>query len=233
MSYMYGMYGYYSYIIFMLPAIIITLFAQLSVKSTFKKYSSVFSRSGLTGADVVRKIANENGLSTTVEHTSGNLTDHFDPGSNVIRLSDSTYSSTSVAALGVAAHEAGHAVQHKTGYIPNKIRSAIVPVCNFGSSVAPFLILLGLLFNNSYLYLVGVFGFLLLFLFQLVTLPVEFNASRRALKTLDNSGILVGDELRGAKKVLTAAALTYVAAMLTSLLQVLYYLTRFSGNRRR
>lgn len=226
-------YGYYSYIIFMLPAIIITIFAQISVNSTFKKYSKITCFSGMSGADAAKEIINKNGLSTTIEHISGNLNDHYDPRTNVIRLSDATYSSQSVAALGVAAHEAGHAVQHSKGYFPIKIRSAIVPICNFGARFAPLFILIGLFFNNSYLYLVGIFGFILLLLFQIVTLPVEFNASSRALKALSVSGTLSHSELKMARKVLTAAALTYVAAMLTSLLQVLYYITRFSGNRRR
>lgn len=216
----------------MLPAIILAMFAQIKVKTTFSKYNKIRNYHRLTGAQTARQILDRNGLNhIRVEHIKGSLTDHYDPRSNVIRLSDATYNSDSIAAVGVAAHEAGHAVQHAVGYFPIKIRSAIVPVCNFGSSMAPLLILLGFFFNSPYLYLAGVFGFVLVALFQLVTLPVEFNASHRALETLDEYGTLNHNELKGAKRVLSAAALTYVAALLTSLFQILYYLARFSSKR--
>lgn len=225
-------YGYYNYIIFMLPAIIITLFAQIKVKTTFSRYSKMPNVRGLTGAEAARQILDRNGLNhIRIEHIGGNLSDHFDPKNSVIRLSDATYNSATVAAVGVAAHEAGHAVQYAVGYFPIKLRAFIIPVCNFGSGIAPYLILVGLIFNNPYLYLVGVFGFILVAFFQLVTLPVEFNASRRAVNVLAEYGTLTADELSGAKKVLAAAAMTYVAALLTSLLQVFYYLSRFSSRR--
>ena len=225
-------YGYYDYIIFMLPAIIITLFAQIKVKTTFSRYSKTLNVRGLTGAAAARQILDRKGLHhIRIEHIGGNLTDHFDPKNSVIRLSDATYNSATVAAVGVAAHEAGHAVQYAVGYFPIKLRAFIIPVCNFGSGIAPYLILVGLIFNNPYLYLVGVFGFILVAFFQLVTLPVEFNASRRAVNVLAEYGTLTPDELSGAKKVLAAAAMTYVAALLTSLLQVFYYLSRFSSRR--
>lgn len=216
----------------MLPALVLSIYAQIKVKSTFSKYNKLRSYQRFTGAEAAREILDRNGLqNVAVEHVGGNLTDHYDPRANVIRLSDATYNSDSVAAIGVAAHEAGHAVQHAVGYFPIKVRTAIIPVCNFGSSLAPFLILFGAIFNFPMLYLAGIFAFSLVALFQVVTLPVEFNASRRAVTVLENYGTLDKKELKGAKKVLKAAALTYVAALLTSLLQILYYLSRFSRRR--
>lgn len=229
---MYLGYGYFDYIIFMLPAIIFTAIAQIKVKATFSKYSNVTNFRGITGAEAARQILDKFGLyGIRIEHITGSLTDHYDPKSKVVRLSDSTYYSTSAAAVGVAAHEVGHAIQHSVGYFPIKIRSAIIPVCNFGSGVAPYLILLGLFFNNSALYLAGVFGFILVALFQLVTLPVEFNASRRAVSVLNGYNMLERNELKAVKKVLTAAALTYVASLLTSFFQILYYLSKFSSRK--
>lgn len=227
-------YGYYSYIIYMLPALIFSLYAQFKVKGTFARYQSIASVRGCTAAGAAKRILLNFGLSNVrVERISGSLTDHFDPRTNVVRLSDSVYDATSISAIGVAAHEVGHAIQHATGYFPIKVRSAIIPVCNIGSSVSPFLLLLGLLFNIPSLYFLGIAAFSLVALFQLVTLPVEFNASNRALSILSQTGILSDTELTGAKKVLGAAAMTYVAALLTSFLQILYYLSRFQKNSRR
>lgn len=227
-------YGYYSYIIYMLPALLLSIYAQIRVKSTFNKYRQIGSGRGLTAAEVAQRILSAYGLSQVrIERVAGALTDHYDPRTNVVRLSDSVYDSASISAIGVAAHEVGHAIQHATGYFPIKVRSAIIPVCNFGSSLSPFLLLIGLLFNLPALYFAGIIAFSLVALFQLVTLPVEFNASNRALAILSENELLSGEELRGAKKVLGAAAMTYVAALLTSLLQILYYLSRFQKNSRR
>lgn len=221
------------YLILVVPAMLIAAFAQFKVQSTFKKFASVMSRQGRTAADVTRQILNENGLShIAIERVSGNLTDHFDPRSNVIRLSDSVYGSTSVASIGVAAHEAGHAVQHATGYTPIRLRNAVLPVANLGSTLAMPAILLGLIMSFEPLVTTGILLFSALVLFQLVTLPVEFNASRRALVTLKEKHILDDSELTGSKKVLSAAAMTYVAATLVSAMQLLR-LVLISNNRRR
>lgn len=207
------MYFDIGYLIFVVPALILSLFAQAKVSSTFSKYNAVGNRKNLSGAEIARKILDLNGLyNIPVERVSGNLTDHFDPKSNVIRLSDSTYSSTSVAAMGVAAHEVGHAVQHAEGYAPIKLRNSIVPAVQFSSYLAWPLVLLGIILGSSSLAGFGVILFSAVVAFQIVTLPVEFNASSRAISTLDEYGILNGEELKGAKKVLKAAALTYVAA---------------------
>ncbi|PWL56052.1 MAG: peptidase [Clostridiales bacterium] len=223
---------YYSYILFMLPAMLLALWAQFSVSSTFKKYQSVTNSRFLTGSEAARAILDANGLRhVRIERINGKLTDHYDPRTEVIRLSDSVYDSASVGAVGVAAHEAGHAVQHATGYAPLRLRTAILPVCNIGSAAAPYLIMLGLLFSIVQLYLAGIFAFSLVALFQLVTLPVEFNASRRALAALSGGTGLSDSDLKGAKKVLSAAAMTYVAALFTSFMQILFYLSRL--NRRR
>ena len=201
------------YLIFVVPALILAFYAQTKVNTTFNKYSKVYSSRGITAYDVARKILNMNGLNNIkIERVSGNLTDHFDPKANVIRLSDSTYSSTSVGAIGVAAHEVGHAVQYAEGYAPIKIRNTIVPVVQFSSYLAWPLALLGIILGSSGLANFGVLLFSVVVAFQIITLPVELNASSRAIKTLDESFILEGDELVGAKKVLRAAALTYIAA---------------------
>lgn len=214
-------------------AFLLTMFASFGVNSAFKKYSNVYNRRGLTGADAARNILDRNGLShVRVEHVSGELTDHYDPRDNVIRLSDSTYSSTSVAAVGVAAHEAGHAVQHATDYVPIKIRNAIVPVVNFGSMLSMPLFFIGLLLGYSILANVGVILFSVVLVFQLITLPVEFNASSRAMRIMDETGLLETDELSQAKKVLRAAAMTYVAAVASSALQLLRLLLIANRNRR-
>ncbi|MBP0965902.1 MAG: zinc metallopeptidase [Oscillospiraceae bacterium] len=206
----------------MIPAIIFALIADSMVKSNFSKYSKEESAKGVTGADAARAILNENGLyNVGIEAISGELTDHYDPTANVIRLSQSVYGSTSIAAIGVAAHEAGHAVQHSEQYVPIKIRTAVIPVSKIGSSLSMPLVLLGLFFSFKPLITAGIFAFTAVVLLQLITLPVEFNASSRALKALDNQGILFPEELGKAKKVLSAAAMTYVAAMLSSLLTLL------------
>ena len=230
------------YIILVLPAVILSIFASAKVNSTFKKYSNAYSRSGLTGAEVARRILYENGLyDVRIEQAHGHLTDHYDPRTNVVRLSESTYSSTSSAAIGVAAHEVGHAIQHAKNYIPLKIRNAIVPVTNLGSKLSMPLILLGILLSAvapafAYVAYAGVACFSLCALFQLLTLPTEFNASRRALNAIDECGILERDEMVGAKRVLSAAAMTYVAALavsLTQLLRLLLIVGRLNNNRRR
>ena len=228
-------YGYYgidmSYIVLVMPAILFSLWAQTKVNSTFSKYQRVRCYSGYTGAQIARRILVENGLSNVrVERVSGSLTDHYDPRTHVVRLSDSVYNSDSVAAVGVAAHETGHAVQHATGYGPLGLRNAIIPLTNFGSKLSMPLILLGLILNSYTLAMTGIIAFSMVALFQLITLPVEFNASRRAMRTLSN-GMLSDRELGGARQVLTAAALTYVAALLVSAMQLLRLLLLV--NRRR
>ena len=217
-------------ILILLPAILFALWAQSRVKSTYAKYSKEFA--SLTGAEAARMVLEMNGVNdVTIEPVAGELTDHFDPKTNTIRLSKGVYDVTSVAAVGVAAHEAGHAVQYAVGYSPIKLRTAIIPVTQIGSSIAPLLLLAGLLFSYQPLILWVIAAFSLMLVFQLVTLPVEFNASRRAMQTLDGMNMLDDDELRGTRKVLSAAAMTYVAAMLVSLTQVLRLLLMF--NRRR
>lgn len=222
-----------STIIILIPAIIFSLIAQLMVKSTFSKYSNERNSRGLTGADAARAILDRNGLThVRIERISGSLTDHFDPRANVIRLSDDVYGSATVAAVGVAAHEAGHAVQYATGYAPIKVRNAIIPITRFGSSLSTPLVILGLAFSWDFLITAGILLFCAVVLFQAITLPVEFDASGRAIKSLRSAHILEDDELNNAKKVLTAAAMTYVAAMVTALLSLVRLLL-ISGRRRR
>lgn len=217
--------------IILLPALILSIWAQSRVNSTFKKYSQVSNRFGYTGADVARRILDMNGLfSVRVERVHGNLTDHFDPKKNVVRLSDATYDSTSVGAIGVAAHEVGHAVQYATGYSPIKIRNAIVPAVNICNALSMPILLLGLFLSYTLVDL-GIILFSATVIFQLITLPVEFNASRRALGTLETQNLLDGTEIQGAKKVLSAAAMTYVAAAVSSVLSLLRLVLLF-GNRR-
>ena len=188
------------------------------VKGAFSKYSGVRNSRGYTGADAARAILDRNGLSyIRIEHINGELTDHYDPGANVIRLSDSVYNNDSVAAVGVAAHEAGHAVQYAEGYGPIKVRSAIIPITQFGSNLSTPLVILGIIFSSNVLITAGILLFCTVVLFQAITLPVEFNASGRALKVLREEHFLDDDEMKGAKSVLTAAALTYVAAMFSAL----------------
>ena len=229
----YYYYGFdWTYLVLILPCIIFSMIASSRVNSTFKKYSAQYSQRRLTGAEAARRVLQHNGVSgVRIERVSGNLTDHYDPRTNVIRLSDSVYNSTSVAAIGVAAHECGHAIQHAHGYAALKLRSASVPVANIGSKLSWPLILLGLALGYAELARVGVFLFTFVVLFQLITLPVEFNASRRALEGIRDMGILYDDELDGAKQVLTAAAMTYVAALASSLLSLLRLLV-IANNRR-
>ncbi len=217
---------------FMLPCIILTIIVQVRMNSTFRKYSNIRNSRGLTGEQAAQRVLMQNGVSgVTIEHVSGNLTDHFDPRTNVIRLSDSVYNSNSIAAVGVACHEAGHAVQHAEGYIPNKIRSAILPVANLGSKLSWILIFMGLVtsFFQPLLY-VGIILFSASVLFTLATLPVEFNASSRALSCIKETGMLSEGEYTGAKRTLQAAAMTYVAAAATAVLQLLRLL--LIANRR-
>ena len=232
-------YGFdWTYIYLVLPCILLSLWASHNVNSTFQKYSRQYSLRRLTGAQAALRVLQANGVhGVRIERVSGKLTDHFDPKTNVIRLSDSVYDSTSTAAIGVACHEAGHAVQYAVGYAPIKLRAAVIPLTNFGSRIAMPLILLGILFStmgafsDTLVYLgIACFGFSLVF--QLVTLPVEFNASRRAMQTIESANLLTEEEQRGARKTLTAAALTYVAATATALAQLLRLIALF-GNRRR
>lgn len=219
-----------------LIGVVITLLASAKVKTTFNKYSRVKNCRGLTGAQAAEQVLQGAGIyDVRIERVAGNLSDHYDPRSKVLRLSDSVYNQTSVAAVGVAAHECGHAIQHARGYAALKLRSVLVPVANFGSQIAWPLILIGLLIGGSsswYIMMAGVVAFSLAVLFQLVTLPVEFNASGRALRILEESNLLIDDELRGARKVLSAAALTYVASAAASILQLLR-LVLLAGGRRR
>ena len=220
-------YGYHIdiWVIPVLLTAVWAIIASARVNSTFKKYSKIKNVHGRTGAECAMAVLHAGGVyDVRVEKVSGKLTDHYDPKANVIRLSEEVYDSTSVAALGVAAHEAGHAVQHATGYFPIKIRTAIVPVCQIGSNLAMPLVLLGLILGALDLAYIGVALFGLAAVFQLVTLPVEFNASSRALNCLETEGILVGDEIKSARKVLSAAAMTYVAALAVSVLTLLRYI---------
>ena len=236
----YYYYGFdWTYVYLVLPCLILSLWASAHVNSTIRKYSQQLCRRGLTASEAAQRVLAANGVQgVRIEHVSGNLTDHYDPRSNVIRLSDNVYGSTSTAAIGVACHEAGHAVQYAQSYAPIRLRAAIIPLTNFGSKLALPMILLGLLLSslgnlsNFFIYLgIGCFGFSLVF--QLVTLPVEFNASRRALAAIEQTGILTEEERAGARKTLTAAALTYVAATAAALAQLLRLLVLFGGNRRR
>lgn len=232
----YYYYGFdWTYLALVLPCLILSLWASSNVNSTFRKYSKQHSLRRLTGAEAAQRVLSANGVrDVRIEHVSGNLTDHYDPKSNVIRLSDQVYSNTSTAAIGVACHEAGHAVQYAEGYAPIKLRAAIIPVTNIGSRMALPLILLGLLFSSfgdTLIYL-GIGCFSLSLVFQLVTLPVEFNASRRALQAIESGNLLTEEEQKGARKTLTAAALTYVAATAVSLAQLVRLLALFGGRRR-
>lgn len=232
------MYFDWTYVVLVLPCVILSLIASSSVNSTFKKYSQQFSRRGITGAEAARRVLAANGVSgVRIEQVAGNLTDHFDPRTNVIRLSNDVYSSTSTAAIGVASHEAGHAVQYAQSYGPIKLRAAIIPVTNIGSKLAMPLILIGLLLsafeNVSYTFVyIGIACFGLSLLFQLITLPVEFNASRRAMAAIRDNDILTDEEQNGARKTLTAAAMTYVAATAVALAQLLRLILIFGGRRR-
>ena len=228
----------WTYVVIVMPFVVLSLIASASVNSTFKKYSKVYSRRGITGAQAAERVLRSNGVyGVGIQQVAGNLTDHYDPKTNVIRLSDSVYNSTSTAAIGVACHEAGHAVQYAQNYGPIKLRSAIIPVTNIGSKLAMPLILIGLLLTASeqmsfiFVYL-GIACFGLSLVFQLVTLPVEFNASRRAMQAIEYGEILTQEERKGARKTLTAAAMTYVAATAVSLAQLLRLILVFGGRRR-
>ena len=233
------MYFDWTYLVLVLPCVLIAMWASSNVNSTFKRYSEQFSSRRITGAQAAQRVLSANGVSDVrIERVAGNLTDHFDPKTNVIRLSDSVYNSTSTAAIGVACHEAGHAVQYAENYGPIKLRAAIVPVTNIGSKLAMPLILIGLLLSylGSYSYTlvyVGIACFGLSLVFQLITLPVEFNASHRALRAIEEGNLLTTEEQRGAKKTLSAAALTYVAATAVALAQLLRLLILFGGGNRR
>ena len=232
-------YGFdWTYVVLVLPCVLLSLWASANVNSTFKKYSRQFSRGQLTGAEAAQRVLYAHGVrNVRIERISGNLTDHYDPRTNVIRLSEDVYGSTSTAAIGVACHEAGHAVQYAQEYAPIRLRAAIIPVTNLGSRLAMPLILLGLVlpvlgsFSDLLIYL-GIACFGLSLVFQLVTLPVEFNASSRALAAIENGQLLTDEELRGARKTLRAAALTYVAATAVALAQLLRLLAIFGGRRR-
>ena len=227
-----------TYIILVLPCIILALWASANVNSTFNKYSKIHSIRRITGADAAQRVLAANGVTgVRIERVSGNLTDHFDPRTNVIRLSDAVYSSTSTAAIGVACHEAGHAVQYAQNYAPIKLRAAVIPATNIGSKLAMPLILIGLLLSVLYemsytLVYVGIACFGLSLVFQLITLPVEFNASRRAMQAISSANILTEEEQQGARKTLSAAALTYVAATAVALMQLLRLILIFGGRRR-
>ncbi|MCI9330854.1 MAG: zinc metallopeptidase [Oscillibacter sp.] len=234
MPYYYGGYGNFLanniYILLLIPVMLLSLWAQFQVSGNFKKYSRVSNRRCLTGAQAAEMVLRANGVyDVKITSTWGELTDHYDPRDNTIYLSQAVYSASTVAAVGVAAHEAGHAVQYAVGYAPIRLRSAIVPLTNLGSRCSVILLFIGLLLYSQSLFLVGILLFSLTTFFQLVTLPVEFNASRRALETIEGWGILDGEELNGARKVLRAAALTYVAALLMSALQLLRYVLIFLG----
>ena len=233
-------YGFDPTYILVIIGIIITMWAQGKMKTTFAKYSRVRSMSGMTGQEVARRILMANGIfDVTVEPVAGQLTDHYDPRSKVVKLSEVIYNSTSVAAVGVAAHECGHAIQDNQEYMPLRLRSAIVPVANLGSTLSWPMILIGVLMANAGSYAgyslisVGILCFSLAVLFQLVTLPVELDASRRALRQLNATGILPPEEQQQTRAVLSAAALTYVAAAAASMLQLLRLVILFGGNRRR
>lgn len=232
------MYIDWTYVVLVLPAMLFAMWASARVDSTFKKYKNTRNVRGITGAQAARWVLDRNGLTNVrIEHIQGSLTDHYDPSSNVVRLSDDVYSSTSTAAIGVACHEVGHAIQHATNYAPVKIRTAIVPITNFGSKISVPLIIIGLLlasFGDIFVMIayIGCALFGLVTVFQLVTLPTEFNASSRALKTIEETNLLQGEELKQAKKVLSAAAMTYVAALAVSLAQLLRFLVIVGGRRR-
>ena len=238
-------YGYLQYILYTLPVLIFSLLAQFMVNKSYKKYSQIRNVRGLTGAMAAQAVLNHYGITNVqIARISGTLTDNFNPSDNTIYLSEGVFSSKSIASIGIACHEAGHAVQHAQDYLPNKIRTALVPVTNFGSRFGLVIAFIGyglafasyaLSSLSFYLIIAGLALYGLTALFQFITLPVEFNASHRAVKVIEETGLLEEDEQSGAKKVLTAAALTYVAALATAIMNVLYYATRFlgSGNNRR
>lgn len=215
-------FGFDSTVIILIPALIISLWAQMRIKSSYDKYSRIHSSNGYTGSQVARMILDAYGLyDIPVNAIGGHLTDHYNPQSRVVNLSQGVYNSSSIAAIGVAAHEIGHAIQHQEGYMPIKVRTALVPIANFGSQAAWGLFFFGIIFKFNPLVNIGIIFFAAAVLFQLVTLPVEFNASNRAMKVLEAKNILYGEELKGARTVLTSAGLTYVAAAVTAIAQLL------------
>lgn len=227
-------YADYYYILLVVPAMLIAAWAQYKVKSTYKKYSKVRNSRGLTGAYAAQAVLNYYGITDVrIERVSGSLTDHYDPKAKVIRLSDGVYASNTVAAVGIACHEAGHAAQHARDYVPIKIRNAVIPVCNIGSTIGIPLALIGWFLQFSILIYIGLGLYAAIFVFQVVTLPVEFNASRRAISVIEETHLLADDETGGAKRVLSAAAMTYVASMIVALANLLRLLLRFSRNNRR
>ncbi|MGI6715642.1 MAG: zinc metallopeptidase [Eubacteriales bacterium] len=236
------MYFDWTYVYFVIPAMLVALFAQIKVQTTYKKYSKVKNFKGITGAEAARRVLDANGLGhVRIEQIPGELTDHYDPKTDVIRLSAAVYNSTSTAAIGVACHEAGHAVQHATDYKPAKIRMAIVPATKIGSTIAMILIPVGIILAAiGYYYAVsiayvGLIGYAVIALFQVITLPTEFNASSRAMAAIKDTGMLTAEEQKGARKVLSAAALTYVAALFATVLTLLRFIViinNVSGRRR-
>lgn len=223
----------YWYLVLVVPALAVAIWAQIKVSTTFKKYSRYSISSGLTGEQASRLIQEKNGIRVPCQPIAGSLSDHYDPRTNTISLSEPVYGVSSVAAVGVAAHETGHALQYAQGYRPIRLRMGLVPVTNFASALSPWLLILGLVFSFQPLAYLGVAFFGLSVVFQLVTLPVEFNASSRALAALADGQMLTQDELKAAKKVLSAAAMTYVAALLVSLMQFLRLLLIVLGRGRR
>jgi Zn-dependent membrane protease YugP len=227
------MYFDYYYLVLVVPTIILSLIAQILVKSTFSKYSKIRCSKGITGKDAAGLLMQANSINNVaIQQVRGNLTDHYDPGARVLRLSDPVYGRPSIAAVGVAAHETGHAIQHARSYGPLVLRSSLVPIANIGSTIGPWLAIAGIFFSFPLLINLGIILFGGAVIFYLVTLPVEFNASARALAILKNSNVLSSEELRGVRKVLTAAALTYVASALTALMSFLRLILLARGRRR-
>lgn len=217
--------------IILIPGLLLAMYAQAKVSSTYNRYKKVTSHSGYTGAQFARKMLNDNGLyDVTIAQISGRMSDHYDPRANQVRLSAEVYNGTSIASLGIAAHEVGHAVQHATNYFPLTVRNLVVPVTNFSSSIYMLFIFIGIIMNSFSMIQFGIMLFAVIVIFQVITLPVEFNASRRAIATLGGDGVLDAEELSGAKRVLGAAAMTYVAAMVTAVLQLLQLLMVFGGH---
>ncbi len=226
--------SYWLYLVIVGPALLFAIGAQIKVKNNFNKYSRVMSSRGLTGANAAMQVLSYYGIhDVQIERVSGKLSDHYDPKSKVIRLSDSVFNSRSVAAIGVACHEAGHAAQHAQGYAPIKWRNAILPVCNIGSTLGIPIALVGLFLNNDFLINFGLVLYSLIAVFQFITLPVEFNASKRAVEVIGQTNILDEEEIIGTKKVLSAAAMTYVAALATSIANLLRFIIMFGRGRRR
>ena len=218
-------------IIILIPGLLLAMYAQAKVSSTYNRYKKITSHSGYTGAQFARKMLNDNGLyDVTITQISGRMSDHYDPRANQVRLSAEVYNGTSIASLGIAAHEVGHAVQHATNYFPLTVRNLVVPVTNFSSSIYMLFIFIGIIMNSFSMIQFGIMLFAVIVIFQVITLPVEFNASRRAIATLGGDGVLDAEELSGAKRVLGAAAMTYVAAMVTAVLQLLQLLMVFGGH---